>query len=793
MNKVSRIYHKWFICGGLIPVFFGSISLLGWVIDLPLLKSFDKDLIPMAPSTAILFIWYGTGVFLAGFMLLKGLLGKYFFWISCFLILISSLILNYSSQGVYSDLEYLGMSIEGDIQGAPVGHMSPVTALCFIFAGFSFLGNTINIRTFLISILNVFITSLLFLISIIFLVGYFIDAPFLYGGIYVPPALNTVLSFLVLSIPLYILSTENLKPEYPAEKFQRFYLFQTIVLVGFGIATLALFVLYEAFFDEKKAGLIHDVKMRALEFESVARFDMIHSRDFPGGHKEATISQFREAHDQIAGSGKTGEYTLAKLEGDQIVYLLSHRHKSISGKTTRVIPFRSPYAEPMRKALKGESGTIIGLDYRGETVLAAYEPIKSLNLGIVEKIDIAEIRAPFLRAAIVTGFGGIIIVVLGSMEILRSSEPLIRSIQEGKKQLDSVLEGAEAYFWDWDIKEDRITFDARWIRAMGYTPDKIEPTKRQWELLVHPEDLSAVNSIRNNHVQGKTESYEAEYRMLSKSGNWVWIFDRGKVLEWDNHGKPLRAYGTFLNISRRKKTEEKLAYTQKQLAESQKLAAIGELSAGVSHEVLNPLNIISVQNQLLGKKYRDNEKLQTVSREINYEIERIRKIIVSLLEFSRKGEPKLEKGFLREDIEKVLSIVENEYKLDTIKIDRNWCGNTIYVSYDADKMRQVFLNLCNNAKYAMPDGGTISVGSKTIRRDEKEFHQFIFSDTGQGMSEEVRQKVFDPFFTTKPEGEGTGMGLSVVHGIIEEHGGQISVESEKGKGTKFLIDLPIAD
>ena len=133
-------------------------------------------------------------------------------------------------------------------------------------------------------------------------------------------------------------------------------------------------------------------------------------------------------------------------------------------------------AELMKKALKGESGTTTGPDYRGETVLAAYEPIELLNLGIVEKIDIAEIRAPFLKAAIVIGFGGVIIVVLGSMAILRSSEPLIRSIQESKKQLDSVMEGAEVYFWNWSIKEDRIIFDERWVRAMGFAEGEIKPT-----------------------------------------------------------------------------------------------------------------------------------------------------------------------------------------------------------------------------------------------------------------------------------------------------------------------------
>ena len=241
----------------------------------------------------------------------------------------------------------------------------------------------------------------------------------------------------------------------------------------------------------------------------------------------------------------------------------------------------------------------------------------------------------------------------------------------------------------------------------------------------------------------------------------------------------------------RQMTKKKLEFARQEMIAAQKLSAIGQLAAGVSHEVLNPVNIISVQAQMLQRKNQDNPKIQEFYFKLKTEIDRIVKIMTSILEFSRKGDAKLEKGFLRKEIENVLSIVEEEYKLDNIKIVKNWCGEKVHVLYDSDKMRQVFLNLLQNAKHALPKGGTITISCKTIEKDGQQFHQFRVSDTGTGMSDETRQKVFDPFFTTKPEGEGTGMGLSVVHGIIEEHGGEISVESEEGRGTIFFIDLPI--
>ena len=249
-------------------------------------------------------------------------------------------------------------------------------------------------------------------------------------------------------------------------------------------------------------------------------------------------------------------------------------------------------------------------------------------------------------------------------------------------------------------------------------------------------------------------------------------------------------FGIIFAMKRAQSQTQKQVQAEMALKESQKLAAIGQLSAGVSHEVLNPLNIISIQNQILEKNNRENEKLQTFCHKVNHEIERIKKIMNALLVFSRKSEPKFKKGFLNDDIEKVLELIEEEYKLDNIRITRNRCIEPTQVSYDPDKIRQVLLNLLQNAKYAMPNGGTISLGCSEINRDGKKYMQLKISDTGTGMSEEVRQRVFDPFFTTKPEGEGTGMGLSVIHGIVEEHDGEITIESQEGQGTTFFIVLP---
>jgi len=168
------------------------------------------------------------------------------------------------------------------------------------------------------------------------------------------------------------------------------------------VAGVTIFMLYRAAFNEQKARLVETAQSQARLIESVARFNTAHERtdpgSFPEGPAKATLNQIIDAHEHYTGFGETGEFTLSKKEGDNIVFLLSHRHYDLNN--PKPVLFDSELAEPMRRALSGQSGTIVGFDYRGATVLAAHEPVGELNLGIVAKIDLAEVRGPFLRAVL---------------------------------------------------------------------------------------------------------------------------------------------------------------------------------------------------------------------------------------------------------------------------------------------------------------------------------------------------------------------------------------------------------
>ena len=209
--------------------------------------------------------------------------------------------------------------------------------------------------------------------------------------------------------------------------------------VALSTAGIAIYVLYDAGFTVHRARLHEVVQSRARIIEAVARFDSKFSaEDIPGGATAATLRQIVEAHEEFEGFGETGEFVLARREGDQIVWLLKHRHEDIE--TPDPIPLDSGLAEPMCRALSGESGTIVGLDYRAVEVLAAYEWIPELGWGVVAKIDIAEIRRPLRRAGLMVSGIALIAIGIGVGLILRITSPLIQRIEARTQELEKAHE-----------------------------------------------------------------------------------------------------------------------------------------------------------------------------------------------------------------------------------------------------------------------------------------------------------------------------------------------------------------
>ena len=203
--------------------------------------------------------------------------------------------------------------------------------------------------------------------------------------------------------------------------------------VAAAVGALFLTQLYWSELAQERVRLVEIAQGRARLIEAMASFDATQRSDYPGGPWAATLSQIEAAHDRFDGFGETGEFTLARRSGDQIIFLLNHRHGDLAN--PRPVPFHSELAEPMRRALAGESGTLVGLDYRGVVVLAAHEPLAELGIGIVAKIDMAEIRVPFVKAILLALSGGLLIIVVGASLIVVSVNPLVRRFEERTEEL----------------------------------------------------------------------------------------------------------------------------------------------------------------------------------------------------------------------------------------------------------------------------------------------------------------------------------------------------------------------
>ena len=222
------------------------------------------------------------------------------------------------------------------------------------------------------------------------------------------------------------------------------------------------------------------------------------------------------------------------------------------------------------------------------------------------------------------------------------------------------------------------------------------------------------------------------------------------------------------------------------MIQSEKLASLGKLSAGVAHELNSPLTGILSFAHFIKDAAQDNPQIQRDIEVVIRETERCKKIIKSLLDFARQSQPEKKNEDLLAILSKTISLIENHKDFKNIKIIKDFPESLPLIMLDRDQIQQVFMNLLVNAQEAMPKGGSIYI-TVNLTQDKK-YIQVLFSDTGIGISEENLNRIFDPFFTTKEKG--TGLGLSIVLGIVENHGGELEVKSRIGEGTTFIIKLP---
>jgi len=377
------------------------------------------------------------------------------------------------------------------------------------------------------------------------------------------------------------------------------------------------------------------------------------------------------------------------------------------------------------------------------------------------------------------------------------------ALRESQERFDLAIKGADLGVWDRNIQTGDTVYDERWAGMLGYRLEELNADVSTWQSLLHPDDRHRVEEALNRHFQNQESDYSAEFRLRDKSGNWKWVLSRGKVFERDSKGKPIRMTGTHLDITEHKEVEGERKKLEVRLRQAQKMEAIGTLAGGIAHDFNNILASIMGYTEMSLEEASRGSLLHSNLREVLVGVNRAKDLVQQILTFSRETEQELRPVQLKLVVKEALKLLRASLPT-TIEIRQDLQSDSALLA-DPTQAHQVLMNLCVNAGHAMEKkGGVLEVNLVDVDLDADfaarnpdivpgPHLELTVADTGHGMDASTVARIFDPYFTTKEKGEGTGMGLSVVHGIVKAHGGAMTVYSEPGKGSAFHIYLPVIE
>ncbi len=346
--------------------------------------------------------------------------------------------------------------------------------------------------------------------------------------------------------------------------------------------------------------------------------------------------------------------------------------------------------------------------------------------------------------------------------------------------------------WDLDVASNKLVWNESVHSLFGYGPDEVGSDLTWWEDRVHPEDRARVVDTFHRAVSDGSEIWHSSYRFRNADDSWSSVVDRGYIIR-DPEGRARRAIGAMSDRTTQIALEETLRH-------SQKMDAVGQLSAGVAHDFNNVLALISISADFLLQKIGPDEEHHGEVTEIKKAADRGSRLTKQLLAFTRQQLLSAVPLNLNTALDEMVGMLHRllSERVELV-VDRE--PNLRLIKVDGGQMEQITLNLVLNARDSMPDGGVVRIETANVSGSvpcltgvvSGDFVTLTVSDTGTGIPRDVLNRIFDPFFTTKEIGQGTGLGLATVLGIVKQSGGDICVDSGVGSGSRFTVYFPAYD
>lgn len=381
----------------------------------------------------------------------------------------------------------------------------------------------------------------------------------------------------------------------------------------------------------------------------------------------------------------------------------------------------------------------------------------------------------------------------------RLAEAALRSSEE---RLAHALDATRDGLWDWKVGTNEVYFSPQYYRLLGYAPGEFPAELNAFFQLLHPDDVPRVKHASEEHLAGHTAVKQSDVRLRTKTGEYRWFLDRGKVVARDAAGAPTRMVGTITDITERMQNEHEREKIQLRLLQNQKYEALGTLAGGVAHDFNNLLTgMINYTHLAREDCPPDHPQVRESLSEALACADRAKELVQQILLLSRSEDAQRSPVRVGPLVKEALSLLRATLPA-AIEIVAEIDPASPLILANPTQIHQVMMNLAINAAHAMKERGgvlTVRVGPHLVSPHAAAelpgltagpHVRIEVADTGPGMEPAVMARIFEPFFTTKAVGEGTGLGLALVHSVIRSHGGSIDVQSRPGAGAHFFLYLP---